>query len=191
MGSLSFFHWANKGGRAGIQLFAKGFRKCDGPNLRGVNSIIVRMSTRTSWLMRLLCPHLPRREKFLQLIKESLWNSIYDSPRFQDSKRNKLQGAALLRTFHCERLYYLGGCHEHNCSWISSSVSRTLLWLTTIFRENVKQNISWRDFPAGPVVKTLPCNAGDAGSIPGQGTKIPPCLRATDWATATEPAGGN
>ena len=30
-----------------------------------------------------------------------------------------------------------------------------------------------RDFPGGPVVKNLPCNAGDVGSIPGQGTKIP------------------
>ena len=28
-------------------------------------------------------------------------------------------------------------------------------------------------FPGGPVVKNLPCNAGDAGSIPGWGTKIP------------------
>ena len=27
-------------------------------------------------------------------------------------------------------------------------------------------------FPGGPVVKNLPCKAGDAGSIPGQGTKI-------------------
>ena len=25
-----------------------------------------------------------------------------------------------------------------------------------------------RDFPGGPVVKTLPCNAEGAGSIPGQ-----------------------
>ena len=29
------------------------------------------------------------------------------------------------------------------------------------------------DFPGGPVVKNPPFNAGDAGSIPGQGTKIP------------------
>ena len=29
------------------------------------------------------------------------------------------------------------------------------------------------DFPGGPVVKNLPSNAGDAGSIPGQGTEIP------------------
>ena len=29
------------------------------------------------------------------------------------------------------------------------------------------------DFGGGPVVKNLPCCAGDVGSIPGQGTKIP------------------
>ena len=27
--------------------------------------------------------------------------------------------------------------------------------------------------PSGPVVKNLPSNAGDVGSIPGRGTKIP------------------
>ena len=30
-----------------------------------------------------------------------------------------------------------------------------------------------RDFPGGPVVKNPPYNAGDAGSITGQGTKMP------------------
>ena len=30
-----------------------------------------------------------------------------------------------------------------------------------------------KDFPGGPVVKNLPCKAGDTGSIPGWGTKIP------------------
>ena len=30
-----------------------------------------------------------------------------------------------------------------------------------------------RDFPGSPVVRTLPSNAGGAGSIPGQGAKIP------------------
>ena len=29
------------------------------------------------------------------------------------------------------------------------------------------------DFPGGPVDKNLPAIAGDTGSIPGQGTKIP------------------
>ena len=36
-----------------------------------------------------------------------------------------------------------------------------------------KYKIQFRDFPGGPVVKNLPSNAGDKGSIPGQGTKIP------------------
>ena len=46
-----------------------------------------------------------------------------------------------------------------------------------------------RDFPGHPVGKTLPSNAGDGGSIPGQGTKIPhamgqlsPRATATEWA---------
>ena len=29
------------------------------------------------------------------------------------------------------------------------------------------------DFLGGPVVRNPPCKAGDTGSIPGQGTKIP------------------
>ena len=29
------------------------------------------------------------------------------------------------------------------------------------------------DFPGGRAVKNLPSNAGDVGSIPGRGTKIP------------------
>ena len=30
-----------------------------------------------------------------------------------------------------------------------------------------------KDFPGGPMVKTLPYNAGGAGSNPGQGARIP------------------
>ena len=30
-----------------------------------------------------------------------------------------------------------------------------------------------QDFPDSPVVKTLPFDAGDKGSIPGQGARIP------------------
>ena len=44
------------------------------------------------------------------------------------------------------------------------------------------------DFPGGPVVKNLPSNAGDAGSIPGQGTKIPHAAgQLGPHATTTEP----
>ena len=34
------------------------------------------------------------------------------------------------------------------------------------------------DFPGGPVVKNLLCDAGDAGSMPGGETKIPRATRA-------------
>ena len=43
------------------------------------------------------------------------------------------------------------------------------------------------DFPGGPVVKHPPSNAGDAGSIPGQGTKIPRAVgHLSPHLTATE-----
>ena len=45
----------------------------------------------------------------------------------------------------------------------------------------------WSDFLGGPVVTNLPCNAGDAGSIPGQETRIlhaseqlSPCAATTE-----------
>ena len=41
----------------------------------------------------------------------------------------------------------------------------------------------------GPVVKNPPCNAGDVGSIPGQGTKIPNAMKEpSPQAATTEPA---
>ena len=44
-----------------------------------------------------------------------------------------------------------------------------------------------RDFPGGPVVKNPPTNAGNAGSIPGRGTKIPHAAgQLSPRATATE-----
>ena len=36
-----------------------------------------------------------------------------------------------------------------------------------------KKKLWYKDLPEGPVVKTSPSNAGDAGSIPVWGTKIP------------------
>ena len=38
-----------------------------------------------------------------------------------------------------------------------------------------------QDFPDGPMVKNLICNAGDTSSTPGEGSKIPP------WGRAAEP----
>ena len=42
-----------------------------------------------------------------------------------------------------------------------------------IYPMNSFKSFLIRDFPGGPVVKTLPSNSGGAGSIPGQGAKIP------------------
>ena len=38
------------------------------------------------------------------------------------------------------------------------------------------KNVFW-DFPDDLVVKNLSCNAGDVGSIPGEGTTIPHALK--------------
>ena len=51
----------------------------------------------------------------------------------------------------------------------------------------MKNNEGW-DFPGGPVVKNPPSNVGDAGSIPGRGTKIPHASgQLSPHATTTEP----
>ena len=45
------------------------------------------------------------------------------------------------------------------------------------------------DFPGGPMVKNLPSSAGDAGSIPDRGTKIPLATgQLSPCAATTEPA---
>ena len=42
--------------------------------------------------------------------------------------------------------------------------------------------------PGSPVVKNLPCNSGDVGLIPGQGTKIPHAMdQLSPHATTSEP----
>ena len=48
------------------------------------------------------------------------------------------------------------------------------------------------DFPGGPVVKNPPSNAGDTGSIPGRGTKIPHAMgQLSPPASTTELASLN
>ena len=42
-----------------------------------------------------------------------------------------------------------------------------------------------RDFSGGPVVRNLPSNAEDMGSIPGWETKIPHALEEASLCTAT------
>ena len=47
------------------------------------------------------------------------------------------------------------------------------------------QNDKTRDFSGGPAVKNPPSNAGDTGSIPGWGTKIPRAMGQLSLHTAT------
>ena len=42
-----------------------------------------------------------------------------------------------------------------------------------------------RDFPGGPVAKNLPSSAGDTGSIPGLGSKIPLALEQLTLCATT------
>jgi len=49
----------------------------------------------------------------------------------------------------------------------------------------MKRNLFW-DFPGGPVVKNLLSIAGDMGSIPGQGTKIPHAEGQLSLSTTTK-----
>ena len=59
-------------------------------------------------------------------------------------------------------------------------------WVKKITRKKTckKKITDCKDFLGGSVLKNPPCNAGDAGSSPGRGTKIPhaveqisPCAR--------------
>ena len=56
--------------------------------------------------------------------------------------------------------------------------------LLNITQPEVSKLPLW-DFPDGPVVKNLPCKAGDVGSIPGWGTKIPHALEQLSLCAAT------
>ena len=48
------------------------------------------------------------------------------------------------------------------------------------------------DFPGGPVVKSLPANAGGTDSNPAPGSKIPHATgQLSLWATTTKPTGHN
>ena len=70
-----------------------------------------------------------------------------------------------------------------------------LLWILILLPSLLKILSSYTiqewirgDFPGGPVVKNLPSNAGDAGSIPGQGTNIPHAAgQLSPHATTREP----
>ena len=59
-----------------------------------------------------------------------------------------------------------------NKSFIDRVPDQKCLKTTEVKHSSCKDK-AVRNFPGGPVVKNPSCNAGDTGSIPGRGTKIP------------------
>ena len=77
------------------------------------------------------------------------------------------------------------GDRVNHGGWVSS-VNRMYTMVTPV------NNTALWDSPGGPLVKNLPCNARDAGSIPGQGTKISHAMEQLNLrATTREPVHHN
>ena len=98
----------------------------------------------------------------------------------------KSLGTMLPVIFHCVARFMLMGdmqiCQLH----ISFKSGVSIEQLSKLIRLGFSKNaclffqiskLNYRDIPGGPVVTTLPSNAGDMGLMPGQGTKIPYDLR--------------
>ena len=49
----------------------------------------------------------------------------------------------------------------------------TIMTVVIVGRQIILIKTTYRDFPDSPVVKNLLCNAGDEGSTPDRGTKMP------------------
>ena len=63
---------------------------------------------------------------------------------------------------------------------------------TILCLEGHVKNPEYWDFPGGPVVKNPPCNAGNMGSIPDKGIKIPQAPeQRSPTASTTEPKSHN
>ena len=89
------------------------------------------------------------------------------------------------RTFYPHAVKHLSVTHSIMWSFCTRELSLDDKVIYIFFK-------SPRDFPRGPVVKNPPCNAGDAGSIPGQGTKIPHAIeQLSQRASTTEPLSHN
>ena len=83
----------------------------------------------------------------------------------------------MLKSDNSENIYNIDLSHYHkNVCSIYNSGPVTGIRITVHSSPNFQSEIrhqkftSW-DFPGGTVVKNPPSNAGDVGSIPGQGTR--------------------
>ena len=73
------------------------------------------------------------------------------------------------------------------CIYVAESLCFSLETITTLLigytptqkilkKGREEKEVSFRDFPHGPMIKTSPSNAGDMGLIPDRGAKIPHVL---------------
>ena len=86
------------------------------------------------------------------------------------AKGIRLKGHSLLESYRCRPL----GLREGKAPPYPrlSTLALTPDGLCSFWRVFASRRTE-RDFPGGPVVRNLPSNAGDMGSTPGLGTKIP------------------
>ena len=68
-----------------------------------------------------------------------------------------------------------------NCIYVAGS----FIYFTIKIKIKKKKKPEIGDFPGGSVVENLPCNAGDANSIPGGETKIPHDWEKLSFQTST------
>lgn len=54
-------------------------------------------------------------------------------------------------------------------------------------RSRAHEEVQFKDFPGGPVVRNMPCNAGDVGWITGRGTKTPHAEKQLSLHATREP----
>ena len=72
-------------------------------------------------------------------------------------------------------------------TWRLNNMLLKKQWVNKEIKKEIKKYLETWDFPGGPVIKNTPYSAGDTGSIPCQGTKIPHAVgQLSPRATTTE-----
>ena len=86
-----------------------------------------------------------------------------------DMSLSKLQEIVKDREAWCATAHGVAKSQTWTSNWTTIELN---IWTSQPF---LKKMVN-RDFPGGPVVKNMPCNAGDIVLISGGGTKIPHAL---------------
>ena len=93
----------------------------------------------------------------------------------------KLPGGPELAETECRDFAQLGSRPDVFALWVRVADLTSNFWACFL-----TLRVRMRDFSGTTVVKNLPCNAGDMGLIPGQGTKIPYAAGFPLWLRGEE-----